>query len=42
MAAWLTAKAPILAEGECIGKVAQDNLKQFKDTLYDIVPFSLA
>ena len=22
-------------EGECIGKVAQDNLKQFKDTLYD-------
>ena len=22
-------------EGECIGKVAQDNLEQFKDTLYD-------
>ena len=22
-------------EGECIGKLAQDNLEQFKDTLYD-------
>ena len=22
-------------EGECIGKVAQDNLEQFEDTLYD-------
>ncbi len=27
-------------EGKCIGEVAQDNFKQFKNTLYENMPFS--